>query len=386
MTQQLRSLEEELEHYSFSFPILEKLQGFLDSKGDLAGRKIGWHCHLTGLTAASARVLMNAGAKLFMSECTAATSDWAAVNYMKQHGAQVYQGAEGPRKVLDNKPEVISDTGFVLISEYLKDLAAGKDYVFGGCEITTSGIYKLRKQSGMDFSVININDAELKTLIENYHGVGDGVIEALFRLTGRVWAGRPAAVVGYGRVGAGVASHLRRAGAMVYVVENDPIRRLVAHYDGYGLLKLPAALSSCELLVTATGSKFVVGSDEFRYCRDGLILMNVGHWAEEIDLVGLRAQCRSTRPLVKHLDEFELEGEDGSKKIYVVAAGGPANVVMLSGSPEPTLIHLSTEILCMRYLLNQKDLGTALAPGENCVPQEVQRQASLLALQSLNLD
>ena len=383
---QLRSLEEELEHYAFSFPILEKLQAFLDSKGDLAGRRIGWHCHLTGLTAASAKVLIKAGAKLFLSECAASTSDWAAVNYMKQLGAQVYQGAEGPRKVLENKPEIISDTGFVLSNEYLKDLAEGKDYVFAGCEITTSGIVKLRQQPEMMFSVININDCELKTLIENYHGVGDGVMEALFRLTGRVWAGRAAAVVGYGRVGAGVAEHLRRAGATVYVVENDPIRRLVAHYDGFGLMRLSAALSSCELVVTATGSKFVIGGDELRFCRDGVILMNVGHWAEEIDMLGLRSRCVSMRTVAKHLDEFELESEDGTKKVYVVGAGGPANVVMLSGSPEPTLIHLSTEILCMRYLLNLKEQKQTLAAGENRVPQDVQRQAALLALQSLNLD
>lgn len=386
MTQPFTSLEEELERYALSFPILDRLSTYLESSGHLCDRKIGWHCHLTGLTAATAKVLVKAGARLYMSECTASTTDWAAVTFMKQLGAQVYQGSDSPRKVLDNQPEIFSDTGFVLTSEYLKDFDQGKRYAFGACEITTSGIHKMRMQKGLRFPVININDGELKTLIENYHGVGDGVIEALFRLTGRVWAGRPAAVVGYGRVGAGVANHLKRIGALVYVVENDPIRRLVAHYDGFGLVNLNSAMSTCELVVTATGSKFVIGVEQVKQARDGILLMNVGHWAEEIDLATMKADCVSHRTVVRHLDEFEFGTNGLSKKVYVVGSGGPANVVMLSGSPEPTLIHLTTEILCMQHLLKLHSEENSLQPGENPVPQEVQRQASLLALQSLGLE
>ena len=33
-------------------------------------------------------------------------------------------------------------------------------------------------------------------------------------------------------------------------------------------------------------------------------------------------------------------------EVYMVANGSPGNVVMLSGSPEPCLIHLVVEMLC----------------------------------------
>lgn len=385
MTQPYTSLEEELERYAFSFPILDKLTEYFATEGRLEGRRIGWHCHLTGLTAAAARVLVRAGAKLFVSECTAATTDWAAVTYMKQLGVNVYQGFDSPRKVLDNRPEVTSDTGFVLSSEYLKDLETGNQYVFAGCEITTSGIHRLRELADLPMPVVNINDGELKALIENYHGVGDGVLEALFRLTWRVWAGRAVSVVGYGRVGAGVANYLRRTGATVFVVEVDPIRQLVAHYDGYGLMDLHEALASTELIVTATGARSVIGAPELPILRDGAVLMNVGHWAEEIDVAVIRQLAKSQRPVAKHLEEYSLPCGDTTKKIYVIASGGPANVVLLSGSPEPTLIHLTTELLCMNYLAGLSEKSGALKPGEHAVPKEVERRASILALQCLGL-
>lgn len=385
MTQPSASLEEELERYAFSFPILNNLAEFFAREGKLEGKRIGWHCHLTGLTAAAAKVLLQSGAKLFVSECTAATTDWAAVTYMKQIGASVYQGFDSPRKVLDNRPEVTSDTGFVLTTEYLKDVEAGNNYVFAGCEITTSGVHRMREQAQLPLAVLNINDGELKALIENYHGVGDGVLEALFRLTWRVWAGRAVSVVGYGRVGAGVANYLRRTGATVFVVEVDPIRQLVAHYDGFGLMDLHSALSSTELIVTATGSRGVIGAEQLPMLRDGAVLMNVGHWAEEIDMPAIRQAAKAQKPVAKHLEEYTLTNGDAQRKIYVIAAGGPANVVLLSGSPEPTLIHLTTELLCMNYLAGLKDRQVVIKPGEHAVPKEVERRASILALQCLGL-
>ena len=380
-----KSTEEEIEYYNFSFPIMEKLQEYLLAQADLKGRKIAWHCHLTGLTAATVKVLLQAGVKLFLSECSAATSDKASIDYMRKIGAEVFLGDSSTEEVLSHRPEIISDTGFVLMTAYLQD--ASNDYLLGGCEITSSGIQKLRSTSNLKLPVININDGELKNLIENFHGVGDGVTDALYKVTGRLWTGRRAAVVGYGRVGAGVAYHLKQTGAQVSVVEQDATRRLVAHYDGFGLASMEEALANSELIVTATGARNVLGLNQFHQCRDGIILMNVGHWAQEIDLVELAANSIFTSSSSSHLVEYQLKDDKAaSKKIFVIGGGGPANVVMLTGSPEPTLIHLTTEVLCMRYLLNSRVNSIQLLEGENLIPAEVQRLASKLALASLKLE
>lgn len=377
-----QSIESELESYKFSFPILEFLSAELGKNSAFAGSRIGWHCHLTGLTAAAARLILNAGAELHLSECSSATTSLEAVNHMREAGAEVYLGESGKYRVLEACPQVISDTGFELCAAYVQ---AESGFLRAACEITTSGIQRLKSLAELSFPVVNINDGELKSLIENFHGVGDGVIDALFRCSGRIWSGRKAAVVGYGRVGAGVAHHLRQAQAIVSVVETCPVRKLLAHYDGFALETLQGALSGSELLVTATGAKSVVSASEFSYCRDGIILMNVGHWPDEIDLAALRKESQSCRLVSQHLEEFELKVEDKrTVKIHVIGGGGPANVVMLSGSCEATLIHLCTEILTLAYLLTQEN--AVLVNGENPLPKAVERQASALALKALYLE
>lgn len=386
MSSKFARLEEELEKFHFSFPVMTHLENHFATEGKkLRGARIGWHCHLTSITAATVRVLLGAGAKLYMSECNEATTDHDAVDFMKGAGANIFLGSEGPKAVLHERPEIISDTGFVLTEQYIQDLAKTKPYIYAGCEITTSGIQKLREQSSISFPVININDGELKRHVENFHGVGDGAIDALFKVTGRLWTGRKAAVAGYGQVGAGVANYLRRIGAVVHIVETDPTRRLIAHYDGFALIDLPRAIAEMELLITATGQHGLINASDLQNARNGIIFMNVGHWAEELNIKSFKDEALSYSTQAEHLDCYVIKATGGLRQIFVIGSGGPANVVMLTGSSEPTFIHLVTELLSMNYLLEQKAKWAVLPTGENRVPAEVERQASLLALKSLGL-
>ena len=374
-------IHEELEKYTFSLPILDELSEYLKHEGKLEGQIIGWHCHLTEITAATASVIVKAGATLLLSECNPDTTSKQAVEYMRDLHAKVYLGPDSCAHVLEGKPRIISDTGLVLTRTYLAQNPTER-FVYAASEITTSGISCLREMDETPLPVVNINDGFLKSYIENFHGVGDGVVDALFRVTSRIWAGRRVAVIGYGRVGAGVANYLKRGGSEVTVVEHDPIKRLLAHYDGYSVCDLQKAVNQAELIVTATGRPKILGRDEWAQAADGLLVMNVGHWATEVDVDSLHAMANGVRNVTEHLQEFRLPG---GKRIYLLAAGSPANVVLLSGSPEPTLIHLTTEVLCMNYLTELQEKGKTLPNGEIPLPDELERRASLLALQALKL-
>lgn len=374
-------LAAELEKYNFSLPILRELSVYLAQQGSLSGQTIGWHCHLTEITAATAKVIVDAGARLYLSECNPHTSNEAAVGFMQEMGAQVYLGESSCKKVLEHKPLILADTGFVLTQVYL-EREDNPEFVFAASEITTSGITALQDLKSVRIPVVNINDGYLKRAIENFHGVGDGVVAALFELTGRIWAGRRTSVVGYGKVGAGVANYLKRMGADVWVVVEDPIERLIAHYDGYPVSDLSRAMRESQLVVTATGSSNLVSRQQWMEAADGLLVMNVGHWSTELDLPALDALAKSSRQVLPHLKEYTLPGD---KRVLVIAEGSPANVVLLSGSPEPTLIHLTTEVLCMNYLIKLYQNKQTLPGGQVPLPVEVERQASILGLQALQL-
>lgn len=365
------------------FPILDELHSYLVEDGKLSGITIGWHCHLTSLTAISAKVILNSGAKLFLSECNPATTDQLSVEYMKALGAHVYTGESSCKQALAANPSVISDTGFVMLENYLQDLKDTKNSkVVGACEITTSGVTRMReKYSEVQLPVININAGRLKSYIENYHGVGDGVVESLARLTGRSWAGSKATVVGYGQVGAGVAHYLARIGVQVSVCESDAVQSLIAHYDGYPSCSLSEALAQSDLLITATGIHKLLTKDHWQKAKDQLLVMNVGHWPDEVSPEVLTELSSSIKPVSEHLSEYTIERNGTTRRIFLATGGSPVNVAMLTGSPEPTVLHLATEILCMNYIVKS---GDKLPKGEIAIPAEIEECASKLALRAIH--
>ncbi len=367
-----------------SFPILDLLEAALKERKIFSGLKLGWHCHLTWFTALAAKAATAAGARLFLSECNSTTTEPEAVRFMERIGARVALGPQSPDAVLAFEPQILSDTGFVLTARYLD---AGGQPVAGACEITTSGIRALRAQASLPLPVVNINDSRLKSLIENFHGVGGEFLYALNSISGSDWRDRAACVVGYGRVGAGVAHYLRSAGAHVSVVEIDPVLRLSAHYDGFVTKPLTRALTESELLVTATGCAGVLGDAEWLAAAPGLTVFNVGHWAAEVGPEALARLAVDKRRQSEHLDEFVLpDGGGGQKSVYLACGGHPANVVICKGAPEPVLIHLTTELLCVEYLASCARAGQRLAAGEQAVPDFVEGEASRLALAALKIE
>ena len=299
--QKQKQKSEKLPELMELFPLMERLGKYLQADGSLNGVKIGWHCHLTQLTLMTAEAMVQGGAKLFLSEVNPATTDDEAVQGIKDLDAKVFLGETSPEKVLAESPQLLTDTGFVIIDKYLsmKEGERPKSIV-AASEITTSGIEKLRKVKDLPLPVININGGLLKARIENYHGVGDGVVDLLRRLTGRSLSGLNSVVVGYGAVGSGVAFHLRKEGGIVNVVESDPVRRLIAHFDGYAVGDLLTSLRKADVVVTATGRRQIIEEAHWTAARDGAIFLNVGHWPEELDM-------NSLRNLAKSVDDLELK-------------------------------------------------------------------------------
>jgi adenosylhomocysteinase len=146
---------------------------------------------------------------------------------------------------------------------------------------------------------------------------------------------------------------------------------------------LLTSLRKADLVVTATGKRHIIGETHWQAARDGAIFLNVGHWPEELDLNALRKSAQKIDDLDLKTQRFHLKeaaGSDAEKRLYVVADGNPANIVLLTGSVEPTLIHLATEALCLSYLAKH---GTSLGHGEHLVPYEVEQNSSVLALEAL---
>ena len=115
--------------------------------------------------------------------------------------------------------------------ELIATTAAAGHRVDGALEATTSGLHRL---DGVDltFPVLNWNDALLKDRIHNRHHVGMDVWPMFSALTGLGIHGRSILVLGFGPVGRGVALRALALGAIVSVVEPDPVRAFEAQQHG----------------------------------------------------------------------------------------------------------------------------------------------------------
>ncbi len=352
------------------FPVLPVLGNRWAASRPWEGRTIGLHLHLTTLTACVVRELVLGGGRWICSAANPSTTDPGVVAYLRDLGVEVYSGGgieDGIAATVEADPELFADVGFQLGARLV---SAGRR-PHAGVEITRSGVSRLRATK-LPFPVLNINDGRLKPAIESRHGVGEGLWQSYTALTGCHLAGRRVLVIGYGAVGSGVAAYARAGGASVEVVDVDPVRRLVAHYDGFPTPPLAEGVRRAQVLVTAAGVRHSLPLDVLRTARDGAVLINAGHGADEIDVDGLAAEADTVDQIGPRVVGYRLP--DGPK-LMVLAAGNPLNIVMNSGSQEPVILHFAVLGLGLEWLA-----GRRLPPGEVALPAAIEATAAEVAL------
>ena len=360
------------------FPLLPRLGTRWARSRPWEDMTVAVNAHVTSLTAILIRELALGGGRWVVSAANAATTDGNVVNYLREQGVAVYtEGGLADRHLsaLDHDPVLLADVGFELTGTLLDQRREQVRDIQGAVEITRTGISRLRKRSHLPMGVVNINDGELKPRIENRHGVGEGLWDAIRDLTGMHLAGRRVAVIGYGPVGQGLAAYGRAAGAVVEVVEIDAIKRLVAHYDGFPTPDLDDALSRVAIAVTATGRPDAVPLDALQRARSGLVLVNAGHGGDEIAVSRLPEVADEAVVIGRHCKRYKLPG---GPWLTVLADGHPLNIVLNSGSPEPVLLHFAVLGLTLEWLTKNE-----LSPGEVQVPASIEREAAKLALEAL---
>ena len=356
------------EWVSDSCRLLSQTGEEFDRTQPFKGLRIGTGIHLEPKTAALLMVLKRGGADL-VSTGNLNSTQAETVDYLRTRGVEVIGGptadpAEQDRNlrgVLATKPDLLLDNGGDLFVRYLE---APWDGLLGGTEETTSGrdrLLPLRDRIGKPLLVIN--DSPIKQFAENTHAVGPGTVESFMRITNRVTNGRRVAVFGYGSVGQGVAMYFRNVFSLVSVLEPQPVLRLRALLDGFEVPERDEALSSADIVVTATGSPGIVKAADLARLRDGVILINAGHLPWEIDVDGMLAD-----PSVNSVDDVvdgitTLRLADG-RAIHLLTHG---HMVNLAG-PRP--LGNSIESMDLGFTLQARCLeavATGAVDASSCV-------------------
>ena len=370
-----------------NMPILGGLAADFAARQPFEDLAIGICLHVEAKTAVWLDVLVAGGARVFITGSPGSTQDDTAAAIAAKDGVHVYARSDETFEdhlqhceyVLQSQPDLIVDNGADLHNLiYSRDRYRPlTETLIGATEETTTGTTRLRESIRCrDFPTFSINDTMTKRVVENRFGVGSSVVDGLMRSTNIMLHGKRVVVIGYGFCGSGVAQRLRGMGALVTVIEKEPLARLEAHLEGFATSELEDCLDSAEVVITVTGHDGIIRKEHFERMRSGVIVANAGHFASEIDLAALEELSEASRPIRPEITEYTLTG---GRKVFLLSQGNLLNLAAGDGNPIEIMdLGLAMQTLTLEYLVDNKG---KLPEGVHPVPKEVERFVAERALE-----
>ncbi len=378
-------------------PGLMAIRDEYKGKKPLAGARIAGCLHMTIQTAVLIETLVDLGADVTWSSCNIfSTQDHAAAAIAKA-GISVYAWKGMNEEEFnwcieqtlffgeERKPlNMILDDGGDLTNMVLDIYPNLVNEIRGLSEETTTGVHRLYervKKGTLPLPAINVNDSVTKSKFDNKYGCQESAVDAVRRATDVMMAGKRVVVAGYGDVGKGTVSSFNGAGAIVTVVEIDPICALQAAMDGYEVKKMKSIISNADIIVTATGNKDILREEHFRMMKDKTIVCNIGHFDNEIDMAWLNENYGNTKVEIKpQVDLYDVDG----KQIIILAEGRLVNLGCATGHPSFVMSNSFTN-----QTLAQLELWQNYENYENKVyilPKHLDEKVAKLHLEKLGVE
>jgi len=359
----------EIELAEAEMPGLMSLREEYGKEQPLKGARIAGCLHMTIQTAVLIETLVALGADVTWSSCNIFSTQDQAAAAIAAAGVPVYAWKGMSEEEFnwaieqtlffgeDRQPlNMILDDGGDLTNMVLDkypELASG---IKGLSEETTTGVHRLYervKKGTLPMPAINVNDSVTKSKFDNKYGCRESAVDAIRRATDTMLAGKRVVVAGYGDVGKGTAASFKGAGSIVTVTEIDPICALQAAMDGFEVKKMDTVIGNADIVITTTGNKDIIQSQHFKAMKDKVIVCNIGHFDNEIDMAWLNKNYGHTKDEIKpQVDKYTLDGKD----IILLAEGRLVNLGCATGHPSFVMSNSFTnQTLAQMELWNHND-------------------------------
>lgn len=374
-----------------NMPVLSRIREEFRRDRPFEGLTVTVSVHLEAKTAYLAEVIAAGGAtvtvtgsnSLSTKDDVVAALDAAGLHVYATHGATPQEFTEHQMAALEAKPDIVIDDGGDLVHLLHERWPERVAQVLGGCEETTAGVMRNRARAAagtLKMPVLAVNDAAMKHLFDNRYGTGQSTFTAIMSATNLLITGKTVVVAGYGWVGRGVAMRALGLGARVIVTEVDEVKALEAVMDGHRVMPMEQAAGEGHYIISTTGVRDVVGRSVFSNLKDGVILANAGHFADEIAVGGLREVAQEIQEVRENLTGYRMK--DG-RWVYVVADGKIVNISAADGHPAEIMdSSFAVQALAARYVAEQRGkLPVQVLP----VPQEIDRRIAQMKLADLGV-
>jgi len=359
----------EIELAEAEMPGLISLREEYGKEQPLKGARIAGCLHMTIQTAVLIETLVALGADVTWSSCNIFSTQDQAAAAIAASGVPVYawkgmseeefnwaieqtlffgENRQPLNMILDDGGDLTN-----MVLDKYPELASG---IKGLSEETTTGVHRLYervKNGTLPMPAINVNDSVTKSKFDNKYGCRESAVDAIRRATDTMLAGKRVVVAGYGDVGKGTAASFKGAGSIVTVTEIDPICALQAAMDGFEVKRLDTVIGNADIVITTTGNKDIIQSQHFKAMKDKIIVCNIGHFDNEIDMAWLNKNYGHTKDEIKpQVDKYTIDGKD----IIVLAEGRLVNLGCATGHPSFVMSNSFTnQTLAQMELWNNTD-------------------------------
>jgi adenosylhomocysteinase len=376
-----------------SMPVLRQIRERFALERPFEGVRIAACMHVTTETANLMRALQAGGADLALCASNPlSTQDDTAAALVHEFGISVFAhhntDTEGYYKdinaALDIAPHQVFDDGCDLVNTLHTTRTELLENVKGGCEETTTGVIRLKAMTAdkaLLFPMVAVNDTDTKHMFDNRYGTGQSTLDAIFRATNTLLAGKTVVVAGYGYCGKGVSERAKGMGANVVVTEIDPTKALDATMQGYKVLPMEDAARIGDVFVTVTGNRDVLRQEHFELMKDGAIFCNSGHFDIEIDVKWLESNATAVNRKIRHqTDEYVLA--DG-RRLILLAEGRLVNLGAAEGHPAAVMdMSFADQALTAEWLVAN---ASELDPGVYDVPTAIDKEVARLKLAAMGV-
>ena len=373
-----------------NMPVLAQIRERFEKEQPFKGVRFAACMHVTTETANLMRTLKAGGAELALCASNPlSTQDDTAAALVYEYGISVFARNAVDRDgyyshinaALDIAPHQVFDDGCDLVNTLHTTRTELLPNITGGCEETTTGVIRLQqmaKDGALTFPMIAVNDTDTKHMFDNRYGTGQSTIDAIFRATNQLIAGKVFVVSGFGYCGKGVAERARGMGAEVVITEIDPTKALDALMQGYRVMPMADAAKVGDIFITVTGNRTVIAAEHFQLMKDGAILANAGHFDIEIDVAWLEKNSQKN-PKIRHQTDEYLLGN--GRRILLIAEGRLVNLGAAEGHPAVVMdMSFSDQALTAEWLVKS---AKGLAAGVHMVPVEIDKEVARLKLKSM---
>ena len=373
-----------------NMPVLAQIRERFEKEQPFKGVRFAACMHVTTETANLMRTLKAGGAELALCASNPlSTQDDTAAALVYEYGISVFARNAVDREgyyshinaALDIEPHQVFDDGCDLVNTLHTTRTELLPNITGGCEETTTGVIRLQqmaKDGALTFPMIAVNDTDTKHMFDNRYGTGQSTIDAIFRATNQLIAGKIFVVAGFGYCGKGVAERARGMGAEVVITEIDPTKALDALMQGYRVMPMAEAAKVGDIFITVTGNRTVIAAEHFQVMKDGAILANAGHFDIEIDVEWLEKNSQKN-PKIRHQTDEYLLGN--GRRVLLIAEGRLVNLGAAEGHPAVVMdMSFSDQALTAEWLVKS---AKGLGAGVHMVPVEIDKEVALLKLKSM---